>query len=62
MVEFTSYTPYIYDGTKWVVYTPYSAKTASNFIKHTTYILDAFPIIDSYTFPSNITSLDFERR
>ncbi len=62
MLEFTTYTPYIYDGSKWVVYTPYVAKTTSNLTKHTTFILDAIPIIDSYTFPTDITSLDFERR
>lgn len=62
MTEFTTYTPYIYNGSEWIICTPYVAKTTSNFAKHTTYISDAFPIIDSYTFPTNIISLNFERK
>lgn len=62
MTEFTTYTPYIYNGSEWVACTPYVAETTLSLTKRTTYILDALPIIDSYTFPTNIISLNFERR
>lgn len=40
MIEFEGYTACIYNGTNWILYTPYIADSASSFVPYTSYIAE----------------------
>ena len=56
MLSLEKCTSYIYDGTKWKLYTPY---IVDNIIRYIPCIITDTPIIDQYTFSEDIIGLNF---